>query len=177
ERSEGFIDGHQLFRAKVMRSFRFGCGIGDLLFADDAVADLDRFATIRRLWIDHANIIAVIAVLHLFPFHWDAQFFFGHSLKSIGLCQRDPDAGLAFDLWKFDLIDEFELVRAFDDAWIVSSANRNRGRQEKYRDSQKPHGNQDPFCKVSSPALCATCRSLLSNCKADCRRSCEPTSR
>ena len=137
-----------------MRSFRFGCGIGDLLFADDAVADLDCFAAIRRLRIDHANIIAVIAVLHFFPFHWDTQFFFGHSLKSIGLCERDPDAGLALDLWNFNLVDEFKLICSFDDTRIIRSAVRDGCRQEKYRDSQKSHGERVRLQGQLAGALC-----------------------
>jgi hypothetical protein len=53
-------------------------------------------------------------------------------LKGIGLGQRYPDASLAFDLGKFYSIDELELVRAFDDAWIVNGASRKCARDEKY---------------------------------------------
>jgi hypothetical protein len=54
-------------------------------------------------------------------------------LKGIGLGQRYPDASIAFDLRKFNSIDELELIRAFNDAWIVSSASCNCDCKEKYQ--------------------------------------------
>src|SRR5438874_1771477 len=88
----------------------------------------------------HANIVAVVPVLHSFPFYRDIQFFLSDGLKGIGLRQRYPNTGLAFDLWKFNSIDELELIRAFDDARIVSSASRNYDRQEKYQENQNSRG-------------------------------------
>src|SRR6266567_6651960 len=131
EPPEGFINRHQLLRAQVTRSFRTACSVGGLLLTNHAVSHLDGFTAVRRLRIEHANIIAVIAVLYFFPFHWDVQFVLGHSLKGVGLRQRYPDAGFSFDLRKFDSIDKFKLIRAFDDAWGVSSADRTRARHEK----------------------------------------------
>ena len=90
----------------------------------------------------HANIVAVVPVLHSFPFYRDIQLFLSDGLKGIGLRQRYPNSGIAFYLWKFNSIDELELIRAFDDAWSVSCASRNRDRdrQEKYRENQNPRG-------------------------------------
>src|SRR4029077_6548427 len=67
------------------------------------------------------------------------ELFLGDSLKGIGLGQRYPDASIAFDLRKFNSIDELELIRALNDAWIVSSASCNCDRQKNYRKTQKPH--------------------------------------
>ncbi|MGA7274981.1 MAG: hypothetical protein WBX14_09080 [Candidatus Udaeobacter sp.] len=53
-------------------------------------------------------------LLNLFPFHWDIELFLGDSLKAIGLCQRYPDASIAFDLRKFNSIDELELIGVFN---------------------------------------------------------------
>jgi hypothetical protein len=64
----------------------------------------------------HTNVVSIIPILHFLPFHWDVHLFLGHGLKAIGLGQRYPDASLAFDLRKFNSINELELIRAFDDA-------------------------------------------------------------
>src|SRR5438128_3672754 len=135
-RPKGFVNRYELFRSQVTRNFGTVCGVCSLLLTNHAISHFDGLAAIRRLRIEHANIIAIITVLHFFPFHWDVQFFLGHGLKGIGLCQRYPDTGFAFNLWKFNSIDELELIGAFDDAWTVSSASRNRVRQEKYREYQ-----------------------------------------
>src|SRR5439155_8610070 len=103
------------------------------------ISQLDRLAAIRRLRMEHADIIAIVPVLNLFPFHWDIELFLGDSLKGIGLGQRHPDASIAFDLRKFHSIDELEFIRALDNARIISSASRNSYRQQKYRENQKPH--------------------------------------
>src|SRR6266498_4729415 len=133
---ESFIDRHQFFRAQVTRSVCTACGISSLLLTNHAISHFDSFAAVFRLGVEYANIVAVIAVLYFFPFHWDVQLFLGHSLKGIGLRQRYPDTGFSFDLWKFNSIDELELVRAFDDAGIVGSASPKRDRQKKYRKKQ-----------------------------------------
>jgi hypothetical protein len=75
------------------------------------------------LRIDHANVIAVIAVLNLIPFHRDVQFFDTYGLKSICLCERYPDASSAGDFRKFDAINELELIGAFDDAGLTGGMN------------------------------------------------------
>src|SRR5262249_29392904 len=90
--------------------------------------------------IQHANIVAVVSVLYSFPFYRDVQLFLSNSLKRIGFRQRYPDAGLAFNVRKFDSIDELELVRAFNDGWIICSATRHHESQEKYEENPKPHG-------------------------------------
>ena len=71
--------------------------------------------------MEHADVIGVIAVMHFFPFHWDVQFLLGHSLKAVGLCQRYPDAGFAFDLRQFDPVNELELIGTFDNAGRIGS--------------------------------------------------------
>src|SRR5207247_10287822 len=105
ERSERLVDWYELFRAQVPRSICAACGVGGFLSAFDTVSQLDRFAAVRRLWMQHADIVGVIAVLHFFPFHWDVQLFFGDRLKAVGLCLRDPDAGLPFALLQFDSVN------------------------------------------------------------------------
>src|SRR5438270_12239711 len=129
KRFERFVNRHKLFGMQVTRSFCTACGIAGLFFASYPVYDLDSFVAIRRLRIDDTNIIGVIPVLHLFPLHWNVELFLDHSLKCIGFRQRYPDTSLAFNLRKFDSIDELELVSALDDVWIVSST-RNRDSQE-----------------------------------------------
>jgi len=80
--------------------------------------------------LQHADIIGVIAVLHFFPFHWDVQLLFGDRLKAVGLCQRYPDAGLAFDLRQFDSVNELEPIGTLDYAGLASSTCSERACQE-----------------------------------------------
>src|SRR6266545_4981559 len=94
ERSESLVNRHQRFRAQVTLSFSTACGVGCFLLASHAVSNLDSFAAVSRLRINHTDIVGIIPVLNLFPFHWDVQLFFDHSLKGISLGQRYPDAGL-----------------------------------------------------------------------------------
>ena len=91
--------------------------------------------------MEDANVVAVIAILHFFPLHRDVHFFLGHGLKGIGFRQWYPDVGFSFDRRKFDSIDEFELVRAFNNTWVVSTAHRKRAGHEKHRENQSPHEN------------------------------------
>src|SRR6266700_3787786 len=84
ERPEGFINRHQFFRGQVTRSFRTACRVGGLLLTNHTISHLHGFTAVRRLRIEHANIIAVIAVVHFFPFHRDVQLVLGHGLKSVG---------------------------------------------------------------------------------------------
>src|SRR5204862_2096463 len=131
-------------------SFSRVCVVGCFFFTHDAISQLDRLAAIRRLRMQHADIIAIVPVLNLFPFHWDIELFLGNSLKGIGLGQRYPDASIAFDLRKFHPVDALELIRAFNDAWIVSSASRNCDCQEKYQ-SCYPHFGSGKADAASSP--------------------------
>jgi hypothetical protein len=80
--------------------------------------------------VQHTNIVAVIAVLHFFPFHWDVQLVLGHVLKGIGLCEWYPDPGLAFDLRQFDPVNELELIGTFDNAGRIGSTCSERACQE-----------------------------------------------
>src|SRR5204862_5160287 len=105
--------------------------------ANNAVAHFDGFAAVSGLRMQDANVIAIIPVLNLFPFHWDVQLFNGHSLKGVRFCQRYPDAGLPCDLWKFNAIDKLELIRAFDNAGLTGSANRKRAGQKNNWNSNK----------------------------------------
>src|SRR6267378_2317607 len=135
QRPKRFVNRHELFGVQIMRSFRTSRGIGGFFFPSHAVSELDRFAAVFRVRAKHANIVSIIAILHFFPFHGDVQFFFGYGLEGVGLGQRYPDAGLAFDLWKFNSINELELIRPFYDAWTVSSVSRNRDSQQKYQEN------------------------------------------
>ncbi len=133
----------------------------------DAIADLDGFVAVLRARIKHANIVAIISVLYFFPFYRDVQFFFSYGLKRIGFRQRYPNAGLAFDLWKFDSIDELEfdpcLLRWLDHLQRDSATARARKNTTRIRSRM---GNWEAICKISSLALFATCHSLPSSCRA-----------
>src|SRR4029078_4430361 len=97
--------------------------VGGFFLADHLVSQLDRFATVLPLRINHANVIAVIAVLNLIPFHRDFQFFHAYGLKRICLSQRYPDTSGTGDFRKFDAINEFKFVSAFDNAWLAGGMN------------------------------------------------------
>src|SRR5207253_1874076 len=94
---------------------------------------LDRLATVLRLEKEHANVISVIAVLNLVPFHRDLQFFHGHGLKSIGLRERYPDACRAGDFRKFNAVNKLKLVYAFDDAGLAGGINIEYASEERCR--------------------------------------------
>src|SRR5437870_12804329 len=121
ERSERLVDWYELFRAQVPRSICAACRIGCFFLSFDTVSQLDRFAAVCRLRMQHADIVGVIAVLHFFPFHWDVQLLLGDRLKAVGLCQRYPDAGLTLDLRQFDSVNELKPIGTFDNARLASS--------------------------------------------------------
>src|SRR4030095_3891755 len=121
KRLERFVYRHQFFRAKIPRGVCIARRVSSFFLAHDLVSQLDRFATVLRLRIDNANVIAVIAVLNLIPFHRDVLFFQTYGLKSICLRERYPDACGAGDFRKFDAINELKLVGAFDDAGFAGA--------------------------------------------------------
>src|SRR5438552_500299 len=94
--------------------------------------------------MEHADVVAVIAILHFFPFDRDAQLLRGHGLKSIGLGQRYPHAGLAFDLRQSDPINKLELIGSFDNARLAGGVHRERTAQKNEGRNQKPHRNSLP---------------------------------
>src|SRR6266699_4606265 len=65
--------------------------------------------------MEHTNVVAVIAVLNFFPFDRNADFLLCDRLKRVRLGQWNPEPRFAFDFGELDPINEFELVRAFDD--------------------------------------------------------------
>src|SRR5438477_6320709 len=71
ERLKRFVYRHQFFRPKIPRGICVSCRIGGFFPPHHLVSQLDCFATVLRLRINHANVIAVIAVLNLIPFHRD----------------------------------------------------------------------------------------------------------
>src|SRR6476620_8571023 len=166
-----FVYRHQFFRPKIPRGICLACRIGDFFLAHDLISQLDRFAPVLRLRIDHANVIAVIAVLNLVPFHRDIQLFHSYGLESVCLRERYPDASGASDFRKFDAINELKFIGAFDDAGLTDGMNGKRGGEEKRRSNNQTHGRLRHSIP-SSRALYSTCRFLLSNCKEVCRRSC-----
>ena len=134
---ESFVNWHQPFRTQITGSVGIAGWVSGFFPAHDAVFHLDRFTAVVRLGIENADVIAVVAVVNLFPFHRDIQFLFGDGLKGIGLCKRYPDTGLAFDLRQFNSIHELELIRALDDSRIISSTNRRHARKENDGNGQK----------------------------------------
>src|SRR5262245_58322872 len=87
-----FVYWYQFLRAKIARGICIPSCIGGFFFAHHLVSQLDRLATVLRLRIDHADVIAVIAVLNLIPFHRDVQRFHIYRLKSICLRKGYPDS-------------------------------------------------------------------------------------
>jgi hypothetical protein len=126
KRLKRFVYRDQFFRTKISRGVRISCRVGGFFLAHDLVSQLDCFATVLRLRVDHANVIAVIAVLNLVPFHRDVQFFHTYGLKSICLRERYPDACGTGDFWKFDAINELKFIGAFDDAGLTGSVSGER---------------------------------------------------
>ena len=145
KRLKRFVYRHQFFRPKIPRGVCIACRIGGFFLAHHLVSQLDRFATVLRLRIDHANVIAVIAVLNLVPFHRDVQLFHTYGLKSICLRERYPDASGAGDFRKFDAINELKFIGAFDDAGLTGGMNGDRAGEEQSRRNEASAWSISPF--------------------------------
>src|SRR5205807_5694693 len=109
ERPEGFVNRYQFLRTQITCGFCILRRIRRFFLAHDTVSHLDRFAAIFRPELENTNVIAILAVMSLFPSHWNIQLFDGHGLKGVGLCQRYPDVSLACDVWKFNSINKLKL--------------------------------------------------------------------
>src|SRR5438876_7681530 len=67
ERSEGFVNRYQFLRTQVACSFCIVRRIGGFFLAHDTVSHLDRFAAVFRPGLENTNVIAILAVVSLFP--------------------------------------------------------------------------------------------------------------
>src|SRR6266404_93118 len=136
---EGRVNRYQFFRAQVTASFGTACSISSFFLAHDVVSNLDCFAAVSWLGMEDTNVIAVIPILNLFPFHWDIQLFNSHALKSVSLRQRNPDASIPCDFRKFNSIDKLELICPFDNSGFAGGMNSERARQKNDENGDKLH--------------------------------------
>src|SRR5690242_18503595 len=117
---ESLVERHQLFWAEITLRVRFIREISSLLFSHYPIAQLDDLAAVLRSRIKHTNIVAIVAIMHFLPFHWDAEFIDADGLKSVRPCKRHPKMRLTIDQRQLHPVDEFKLVRAGDDSSLIS---------------------------------------------------------
>src|SRR5262249_54529406 len=140
KRLKSFVYRHQFFGPKIPRGVCIACWISGFFLPDHLVSQLDCFATVLRLRVDDANVIAVIAVLNLIPLHRDVQFFRAYGLKRIRFCERYPDTSGTGDFRKFDAINELKFIGAFDDAGLAGGMNGERAGDKQRRSKNQAHG-------------------------------------
>ncbi len=132
QRLECLVRRDQLLRPQKTRRIVALCEVSAFLFAHHEVAQLDSLTAICRLRMQHTDVVAVIAVLHFFPFDRDTDFLLRDGLKRIGLGQWNPEPRVAFDLGEFNPVNELEFIGALDDARFIGGLSRQRSDENEH---------------------------------------------